>query len=245
MSLSPPGIYLFRLQLRGETLTVHDGRDIRLRPGDFALYDTSRPYKIFFREQSNNLILRVPRERLLQYIARPEAVVSVVMPGDSGLSGLASRHVRELWQKSADFVSHGASPRISEITMQLLASAYSEIPQVRADRSCLAAAHRAQIVELIERRLAEPDLTPSKIAAELRLTPGYLHRLFAGESDTISRYILRRRLEKCATALKDPLQAHRSVTSIAFSHGFNSLPHFSRVFSERYDRSPTDYRQDA
>jgi AraC-like DNA-binding protein len=107
----------------------------------------------------------------------------------------------------------------------------------------MASSHRAQIIEVIERRLGDPALTPSSIAGELRMTPSYLHRVFAGDrAETVGQYILRRRLEESAEALKDPLQARRSITSIAFGLGFNSLSHFCRAFRERYASTPRDYR---
>jgi AraC-like DNA-binding protein len=132
---------------------------------------------------------------------------------------------------------------MTELTMQLLASAYSLLPQAEAERSCLVAGHRAQSIEFIERHLQDPDLAPPVIAAALRVTPAYLHKIFSGDSETVSRYILRRRLQECARALKNAVQAGRSVTDIAFSFGFNSLPHFCRVFKERYGQSPSDFRR--
>lgn len=235
-------MYLMRLVLSGRITAIQDGREVRLRSGDFTLCDASRPYRMFFREPSDLLIARIPRERLLQYMRRPEAMVSLRMPGDTGLSGLASRQLRELWRANEDFVSHDAAPRMMELTMHLLASAYSTLPEARAEHGVLATAHRARIVELIERELGDPQLTPSKIAAELGMTSSYLHRVFSDDSETVARYILRRRLHECARALKDPLQANRSITAIAFALGFNSLSHFSRAFRERYDLSPSDYR---
>jgi AraC-like DNA-binding protein len=235
--------YLVRLAISGEVTAVQDEHDVHLRTGDFTLSDTTRPYKIFFREPSAILIFRIPRDRLLQYIGRPEAMIGIRMAGDSGLSGLASRHLRELWSASREFITHGVSARMMEMTMQLLASAYSVVPDAKADRFWLRSAHRSRIVELIERRLSDPELTPTSIALELRMKPWYMHRVFSGGTETVSRYILRRRLDKCAAALGDPHQASRSITEIAFGQGFNSLPHFCRVFRERFGGTPNEYRK--
>lgn len=239
---SPQALYLVRLVLRGDIGLTQQGREVRLRAGDFALCDTSRPYQLFFREPSNVLIIRIPRDRIFQYIGRPEAMIAIRMEGSEGLSGLASRHLRETWAASREFLTCDASSRMSEITLQLLASAYSGLPQSRADASCVAIAHRARIIEYIERNLSVPDLDPPKIASSLGIALGSLHRLFRAEADTVSRYILRRRLEECARSFRDPAQSGCSITSIAFSFGFNSLPHFSRVFRERYAASPKEYR---
>ena len=59
----------------------------------------------------------------------------------------------------------------------------------------------------------------------------------------MARYILRRRLEECARALSSPTQRKRTITSIAFDHGFSSATHFGRVFRSRYEVTPRDYRQ--
>jgi AraC-like DNA-binding protein len=59
----------------------------------------------------------------------------------------------------------------------------------------------------------------------------------------IGSYILRCRLEECARAISDAAQRGRTVTEIAFLHGFNNASHFGRVFRERYGSTPSDYRR--
>jgi AraC-like DNA-binding protein len=38
------------------------------------------------------------------------------------------------------------------------------------------------------------------------------------------------------------MQSARSITHIAFEHGFNSLPHFSRVFRNHFGITPSELR---
>ena len=45
--------------------------------------------------------------------------------------------------------------------------------------------------------------------------------------------------------LKNPAQAQRTITDIAFSWGFNNGAHFSRVFREHTGLSPSDFRETA
>jgi AraC-like DNA-binding protein len=40
-------------------------------------------------------------------------------------------------------------------------------------------------------------------------------------------------------------QRGRTVTAIAFDHGFNSPTHFGRVFRARYGMTPREYRRHA
>ncbi len=240
---SSQSIYLLRLVLNGIITLEQGGREACLHSGDFVLCDASRPYRMAFHDRSNVLILRIPRAGLLRYVGRPESMIGVGMPGSVGLSGLASRHLRELWSASSDLLAHNLTHRMSDMTMQLLATAYAAVPQAKVDRSLAIVGHRAQAIDLIERRLCDPTLSPSSIAEALRITPGYLHRVFSVEGETVARYLMRRRLEECAQSLQDPLQSARTITSIAFGLGFSSQPHFCRVFRERYGVTPGDYRR--
>jgi AraC-like DNA-binding protein len=125
----------------------------------------------------------------------------------------------------------------------LVANAYRQTLGATIDHNSLGAAHRVRIINYIEENLADPTLTPTRIAAAFRITTRYLHHLFSEEEETVARFILRRRLEECARALSSPSQRKRTITAIAFDHGFSSATHFGRVFRSRFDMIPREYRQ--
>jgi AraC-like DNA-binding protein len=158
------------------------------------------------------------------------------MSGSSGLSGLLSDFLRGFWRQCRDHIEPVAAPRMTSALLDLVASAYTVLPQAQSDRSSLSTAHRIRIVNYIEAHLGDPDLTPMRVAEACKMTPRYLHHLFSHESETVARYILRRRLEECSRALTIPSQRGRTVTAIAFDYGFNSPTHFGRVFRARYGR---------
>lgn len=234
--------FVFRYLLSGELQSTQDGIEITQKPGDFALYDTSRPYCLTLRDDTTLLSIRIPKVRLLRHIPYPEAITSLVVSGDSVAGGLTSRFLREFWCGSSHLVLANVAPRIADIALQLIASSYAMLPDSRQDRSSLVARHRMEIVLYIEKYLREPSLSPSSVAGALRLSPGYAHRIFSESDESIGRYILRRRLERCRDALNDRVQAGRTITHIAFAHGFTSVAHFSRVFRERYGVTPREYR---
>jgi AraC family transcriptional activator of tynA and feaB len=66
--------------------------------------------------------------------------------------------------------------------------------------------------------------------------------IFAASKESVSTYILRRRLEECARQLADPRWRGHSISDVAFGWGFNSAPHFSRSFRDLYRTSPREYR---
>jgi AraC family transcriptional activator of tynA and feaB len=101
----------------------------------------------------------------------------------------------------------------------------------------------AKVKLYIEQHLRDPDLSPCSIASRLKLSSRYLRMIFASGSETVSAYILRRRLEECARQMADAQWRGHSIAEIAFAWGFNSAPHFTRSFRERYGVSPRHYRR--
>ena len=234
--------YMLHLQMAGYSVNEQGGRELELAPGDFTLVDSSRPFSLFLNGNTSVMVVRMPRMTLRKCIGSPETITLMKMPGGSGASGIASRFLQDLWSKSRDALAFGVADRYACIVLDLLACAYADVPKADADRSCNANVLRVRIIDYIEHYLSDCDLGPEAIATRFRISPRYLHMVFGGEGETVSRYIQRRRLEKCARALKDPMQLGRNITTLAFENGFKSLPHFCRVFREHYGTSARDYR---
>lgn len=235
-------LFVLRMQLSGESVSYQENREARLRPGDFTLYDCSRPYKVTFRERAAVLAVRIPRATLLRYVASPEAMILIPMSGASGPSALTSTCLQEFWRSSSQWLTPNLAPRITNIMLELIASAYASLPQAQSDQASKTAL-RIRIFEYIENHLRDADLTPTSIARALRITPRYLHLLFGSERETVARYVLRRRLEKCSQVLVDPKQRSRSISAISSTHGFKSLPHFCRTFREQFGMRPGEFRR--
>jgi AraC-like DNA-binding protein len=189
------------------------------------------------------LTLRVAKHVLQRYVGRPEHLVHVPVSGSSGAGSLASRVIRQIWQSSDDAVGPGVAPRFANVVLELIASAYVGVGSAQVDRSSLTSALRLRIRDYIDQSLSDPDLSPSVVAQALKISSRHVHRLFAQQGDTVSRYILLRRLEKCRAALANPLLAGLSLTQISGEYGFRSLPHFSRLFRDQYGMAPRDYRR--
>ncbi len=236
-------MFFLHMQLEGESINRQDGREAHLRAGDFTLCDTTRPYEILFDQPNRMFVLGIPDTMMRRHLACPESVVAIPMSGEQGLSGLLSQFLRGFWRQCQENIDPIVAPKLTRAILDLTASAYTSVPQADSDRSSLVTAHRIRIVNFIEAHLGDPDLTPMKVAMACKMTPRYLHHLFSHESETVARYILRRRLEECSRALTLPAQRGRTVTAIAFDFGFNSPTHFGRVFRSRYGITPREYRR--
>jgi AraC-like DNA-binding protein len=235
--------FMLCLQLDGVSVNRQQGREAVLRYGDFHLLDSSRPYEVSFQQSNRMLVLSVPHPELERRMPNPESVVGIAMSGRSGVSGLLSSLLCNFWQQRRTGDETYLSPRFAEAILDLVASAYACITSTAPDGSSIAIARREQIRSYIETHLHDPALTPGSVAAAVHLSPRRLHQLFEADGETVGAYILRRRLEECARAMSDASQRSRTVTEIAFLHGFNNASHFGRVFRERYQATPSDYRR--
>ena len=242
---SREAIFMLCLQLDGVSINRQQGRESVLRYGDFHLLDSSRPYEVSFQQSNRMLVLSIPHPDLARRMPNPESLVAIPMSGRNGVAGLLSSLLCNFWQQRRTGDETFLSPRFSEAILDLIASAYAGINAAIPAGSSIAIARREQIRGHIETHLHDPTLTPGSVAAAVHLSPRRLHQLFEADGETVGAYILRRRLEECARAMADASQRSRTVTEIAFLHGFNNASHFGRVFRERYQSTPSDYRRRA
>ncbi|WP_051385702.1 helix-turn-helix domain-containing protein [Actinokineospora inagensis] len=96
-----------------------------------------------------------------------------------------------------------------------------------------------RIHAFIDARLADPELTPTRVAAANHVSTRQLYRLFESEGTTVARWIRDRRLENCR---KDLLTADASAVSVVGARwGIPDSSYFSRVFRQQYGCPPRDY----
>jgi AraC-like DNA-binding protein len=234
-------LYLLCLQLDGVTVTRQQGRESTLRCGDFLLLDSSRPYQLALQQSNRMLVLAISQRDLARRLANPESVIGLHMSGGVGFPSLLSSLLCGFWQQRNTGEHRYLSPRFSEALLDLVASAYASTG-AGTEHSSVAIARREQVRTYIETHLHDPALTPGRLAEAVHLSPRRLHQLFKTDGETVGAYILRRRLEECARAMTDPAQRGRTVTEIAFLHGFNNASHFGRVFRERFEATPSEFR---
>jgi AraC-like DNA-binding protein len=185
----------------------------------------------------------IPSQTLRRYLPCPERVIALPVGGSRGVGALVSNLLRDFWRGCREQPGEMAQPRILHGILELVAVAYANTQQAAVGASQSAAYHKGQILAYIESHLSATNLTPTRIAAALHMTPRNLHYLFAGEGETVARYILRRRLEESVRALTCMPPQQRTLTEIALDLGFGSVTHFGRAFRRCYGVTPSEYRR--
>ena len=235
--------YFLRVQLRGRLLLAQDGREALLDEGDLVLSDSTLPYTLSYDDSCSTLVMIVTADELRKHVPMPEETIGVKLSGEKGLSRTTSLMLCSIWEQAKE----GGFPpelgsRIADSLLDVFASSWTATKGMVVAETAIVGARRVQIKRYIEANLRNPELNVRSVAAAFGISPRYLHVLFAGENETVSSYVLRRRIEECGRQLTDVLWRRRTITEIAFGWGFNNATHFARVFRNHYGTSPRDYR---
>ncbi|HTK80496.1 MAG TPA: AraC family transcriptional regulator [Rhizomicrobium sp.] len=94
----------------------------------------------------------------------------------------------------------------------------------------------------VMRRL-DGNLSIGAIAAQHRLTPRQVQRLFEDTGTTFTVFVREQRLLRARAMLTSPRFDHRRIGEIAFEVGFNDLSYFIRAFVRRFGMTPGDARR--
>ncbi len=234
--------YFLRVQTSGKLLLKQDRHEALLEPGDLVLNDAAMPYQLSYDDNCSTLVLVVTEKELRRHLPTPEEMIGVKLSGQKGLSRTNALMLQDVWEHARDGLPPDIGSRIADSILDVFATSAMELKGMAVAEPAIVGARRVQIKRYIEANLRNPELTVRSVASAFGISPRYLHILFTHENETVSSYILRRRLEECGKQLADALWRRRTITEIAFGWGFNNATHFARVFRNRYGTSPRDYR---
>lgn len=234
--------FLISFQLAQQGLVRQNGREALLTPGSFALYDSTQPYSLTFKERFHQFVVQMPKEVLSRHLMNPEQYTAIPISGKSGLGAVLTNFIFSLVKELHNVQQ--APDELSENLVNMIAMAFSSsvmLEQV-GDHSIVRESLKRRIRQYIDNNLCNPELSNNHIAEAQGISVRYLHKLFQDEVETIHTLILHKRLEKGYQLLNDPAYAGHSIERITYSLGFSSPAHFSRSFKKHYGVSPSDIR---
>jgi AraC-like DNA-binding protein len=239
---SDPPLYKIEIPLSGSMLLEQEGRQAVLGPGDLGFIDTSRPCR-WIVSSTRFAFLVIPRPLLPVHPRAAAHLCGTRFTGARGAGALVSGLARQAIER-LDEVDASDGVRIGSTLVDLL-TVTLDARLGRAEATSPETRRRALLLEIhafIERRLADPDLSPAQIAQHHHISLRLLHKLFEEQQETVGAWIRRRRLERCRRDLQNPALRDRSVAAIAARSGFREASHFSRAFRREYGLTPTEFR---
>jgi len=235
-------VLTFIFQVAGRLTFEHYGHCIVLDAGDVSLCDNGVPYTLHTEHGAEMILLRVPAKFANAYLPVANCFCGHRLGSDDGLASTATAMAIDLARRGQGALDADSRVRAAGFLLEVIASAYAATLADQLPGSPVRAGRLRTVKLYVEQHLRDPDLSPSIVAERLKVSDRYLRSVFAANRESMSSYIIRRRLEECARQLRDARWRGQSITEIAFSWGFNSAPHFARRFRERFNTSPSDYR---
>ena len=227
-------------QLMGTSVYQQGGAEFAVRPGDWIVYDVSRPHAVISTGDSRHLVVAVPKDLALMSDIHFEETPLLRQASSSGLGGLAKKFVRSAIDETGELGPRHEEEVTGTILRLLRLSLHQDqTPEPsRSSRSTL----NLEIKRVVQQHLQDPEFGVGHVAEALGCSKRLLHHSFASEGMTITEYLWSCRLEKCRDALESAHKEERSITATAFSWGFSSSSHFSRSFKNRFGHAPSATR---
>lgn len=234
--------YFLALQMSGTGAVRHLGRDLRLEPGDYSIFDSSLPYSIEVDGPVKRIVLRFPKAEFVRRRVATDTVCGRVFSGSNGASGLISRVVRALYTETTEtFPDVGHS--LASALIDLIADTQSE-DGAKGQNSWSHDQLLKRIRMIALENLSDPELSVASIAEQVGISVRYLHRVFGMTGTTLHKWIESERLERAYHALKSPNHRCRTVQDVAFGNGFNDSGYFSQIFKRRFGVTPKQIRSE-
>lgn len=234
--------FLFVMQISGSGDVVQDDRRARLVPGDFTMYDTTRPYVLDFSQDFQQFVIKVPRNELRVQVPLAQDLTAYRMAGSRPVSRLLSNVISGLTATIDECDGKTLSCVAESVTDLIAANLRALTPTDEPEVSKRQRYNEARIKAYIREHARDSELTIPKLADALGMSVSALYRGFASQEISVGEALWHERLKLASVALRSRTFANKSIKEIAFQSGFSDAAHFSRMFRQQYGVSPREYR---
>lgn len=230
------GKYFAVFQQSGSATMAQDDRQVVLGSGDITLIDADRPCDFTYSNNSRQLSLILPHDRVEQALRFSRVRCGEKISAGSPIAVLSHRLIMETTRQPT--LSLAESEATLEAIISLLRPAIGRAqeevdPHERIMRKTL---------DYIDQHIRNEDLSPEVLAREVGVSVRGLYRLFAKKGLVVAQYIKNRRLDFCAESLRQ-VGTEQKLSALGYSWGFSDSSYFSTAFKARFGVSPGEYRK--
>lgn len=230
--------YKVAVGMAGSFLLVQDGRDTVIRPGELAMYDSTRPYVFVMDDDYDLTVCMVPKRLLPVRAVQLSAVTAIATDATTGIGALLVPFLADLFRHSSE-VGADAQASLADSVARLIGGLVTD----GTASSMPASAHVLRALAFIDQHIADPSLGPESVATAVGVSLSYLHRLFFDTDDTVAGSIRERRLQGCWNDLARGDLADLTIAAIGRRWGLTDPVRLSHVFRARFGTSPTEHRR--
>jgi len=235
--------YVLVFPLTGCVAYSQDGRIGIARAGEYVLLSELAFYELSSDRNTRLLLVRIPATELRGRLVSIEDHISRRFEPNQQMTRLLSGMIGNIAELFIDAPPPNPQALATEIIGFVALTIGSEDRGAATDVRNARYHLRRRIIDFIEAHLSDQTLSPTKIAANSRISLSYLYSLFSDNETTVVQFVQVKRLQRAYEILVADPKGHRTVSEVAYEVGFKNVSHFSRSFSRHFKVAPRDIRQ--
>ncbi|MFC5264224.1 helix-turn-helix domain-containing protein [Kribbella qitaiheensis] len=230
------------VQVIGTGAFSQDKHVQQVHTGELMLVDLTSPYEFAWSGHGASLAFQIDYSDLGLSVETVRAAASRLP--SSPVYDLMLHHLSGLPPISDALQGTRSGPMLGAATTNLVrALLASAADDDRNHRPAMADVLFTRITWYVRQHLADPDLTPARVASEHYISLRYLYKLFASHHLSFEQWLINERLEGARRHLTSPAARHLPIAAIAARWGFADPGHFTRRFRHAYGMTPRDWRR--
>ncbi|WP_411505144.1 helix-turn-helix domain-containing protein [Brucella anthropi] len=238
-----PDMVKLVIQPRGKSLFQQAGQNLTVGGQALVIYDPAYSYRLDNPMPVEVLMLQVPRGTLPPAIAGRLRRPMTVPLADGGLPNI----LFSMMQATILEMNHldGAGREsLGRAMVDLTRTIVGDHMKADVQAQPLALLFD-RIRDYVTENIRRSDLDAADIARRMGCSVRYVYRAFAAQGTTPADFIWEQRLAAAAEMLRNRPSRPGLIAETAFEFGFSSSAHFSRLFRQRYDHTPSQWREAA
>ena len=241
---SQADMLFLNVQVAGESGLVCNDVAVCIRQGDLFVVDGRRSFVLDCSTPARHLCIAIPRTALQAPIRQSSFAHGLVLHRDDPFAGLLHDYVMAV-AAAANSLQSAANDVAEHLTTLVGHSLARRMEAGQPPLAAVRAALFARARRSIDRRLSDPEFDPRQLARDVGVSLRYLQVVLAERGTSPMREIIQRRTALAMRLLREPANAHRTITEIALSCGFCDVTHFGRLIVAATGRTPREWRRSA
>lgn len=233
--------FMIQIYEEGCMAFSHRGQDRVFAQNGLIVFDLAQDMRSVSSDMAN-LSLLLPRALIEPHLTSvADRHMQVLSIEANPMARLLFDHMRTLQAVAGDMTLAQAGEASAATTALVTACLNGSKPEPGAGESGIAFALLVRARQRIEENLADPDLSPGRVARLAGVSRTRLYEMFEPFGG-VQAYIRERRLRLAMRMVVDQRFALRPISSIAAACGFSNDSAFSRAFRSRFGITAREMR---
>lgn len=224
------------------TLQLPNRDDLVVNPGDAFLFSQAREFRMIYHDNAPTWAVRVPYKNMARMLVGLSSAPVLSLSKGTPVLDLLRRYRRFL---DSDSLEHEVEQEIASRHLQEIMAAvikHSGEYMREAETNSLTAVRLRTMKDDIAANLGDVNLDLNWVAAQQRVTPRYVQKLFEQDGTSFSEHLRQARLARVYSMLVDPRFNDRTINAIAHECGFPEASTMNRAFRREFGMTPSELR---